>query len=197
MSIEERACRTYSSVADDTCGSMVTVLLRSHLCRCLPETPVARRKKAMMIPESIRELVATGPLAHLTTLNADGSPQVSVVWVGIEDGALVCAHMHEHQKVKNIRRDGRVALSLLGHHRDELGLQEYLVVYGQASITEGRAAVLLQQLAHIYLGPDQPFPPESVQHLPGYITHIRPERFAGNGPWARGGTETVTEPKTE
>ena len=38
----------------------------------------------MTIPESVRALVATGPLAHLTTLNRDGSPQVTVVWVAIE-----------------------------------------------------------------------------------------------------------------
>jgi hypothetical protein len=38
----------------------------------------------MTIPESVRTLVATGPLAHLTTLNSDGSPQVTVVWVAIE-----------------------------------------------------------------------------------------------------------------
>jgi hypothetical protein len=38
----------------------------------------------MIISEDIRQVIATGPLAHLTTLNADGSPQVSVVWVGID-----------------------------------------------------------------------------------------------------------------
>ena len=47
----------------------------------------------MIIPDSVQALVASGPLAHLTTVNADGSPQVTVVWVGIEDGAFVCAHM--------------------------------------------------------------------------------------------------------
>jgi hypothetical protein len=63
-------------------------------------------------------------------LNADGSPQVTVVCMGIEDGEFVCAHMGVWRKVQNIRRDGRVALSLLGHGRNPFGLQEYLVVYG-------------------------------------------------------------------
>jgi predicted pyridoxine 5'-phosphate oxidase superfamily flavin-nucleotide-binding protein len=58
------------------------------------------------IPQSVHELIATGPYAHLTTLNADGSPQVSVVWVGIENDELVCGHMGVWQKVKNVRRDG-------------------------------------------------------------------------------------------
>ncbi|NTU78108.1 MAG: TIGR03618 family F420-dependent PPOX class oxidoreductase [Chloroflexales bacterium] len=137
-----------------------------------------------MIPESVRALISSGPLAHLTTLNRDGSPQVSVVWVGIENDEFVCGHMPEAQKVRNIRRDGRVALSLLGRGRNAMGLDEYLVVYGQARITEGGAAALLQQLARVYLGPDVPFPPEPFRSWPGFITRIRPERFAGVGPWS-------------
>jgi PPOX class probable F420-dependent enzyme len=138
------------------------------------------------IPASIHTLLATGPHAHLTTLNADGSPQVTVVWVGIQDNELVCAHMSAYQKVKNLRRDPRVVLSLLGQGRNALGLQEYLVVYGQAHITEGGAADLLQRLAHIYLGPTVEFPPEAIRSRPGYITHIVPQRFAGVGPWTAG-----------
>jgi PPOX class probable F420-dependent enzyme len=137
-----------------------------------------------MIPESVRALIASGPLAHLTTLNPDGSPQVTVVWVGIEDDELVCAHMGEWQKVKNVRRDPRVALSLLGPETNAMGLREYLVVYGKARATKGGAAALLQRLARIYIGPDAEFPPASVRNRPGVIMHIRPERYAGVGPWA-------------
>ena len=64
----------------------------------------------MTIPGSVQTLVATGPLAHLTTLNSDGSPQVTVVWVAIEDEEIVSAHLHLHHKIKNIRRDPRVAV---------------------------------------------------------------------------------------
>jgi nitroimidazol reductase NimA-like FMN-containing flavoprotein (pyridoxamine 5'-phosphate oxidase superfamily) len=81
----------------------------------------------MKIPESIRELVATGPLGHLTTLNSKGGPQVTVIWVGIENEEFVIAHSAVHQKVKNIRRDARVALSLLGDKTNAQGLREYLV----------------------------------------------------------------------
>jgi PPOX class probable F420-dependent enzyme len=137
----------------------------------------------MTIPDAIKALIATGPLAHLTTLNADGSPQVSVVWVGIEDDEFVCGHMVASKKVQNIRHDPRVALSLLGRGHNALGLQEYLVVYGDARITEGGAAALLQHLAHIYLGPTVAFPPEPFRSRTGYITRITPQRFAGVGPW--------------
>jgi predicted pyridoxine 5'-phosphate oxidase superfamily flavin-nucleotide-binding protein len=84
----------------------------------------------MNIPESIRELIAKAPLAHLTTLNSTGGPQVTVVWVGIENEEFVIGHLHlaTYQKVKNIRRDPRVALSLLTDTTNAQGLREYLVV---------------------------------------------------------------------
>src|SRR5262245_24224769 len=138
----------------------------------------------MVISDEIRSLIATAPLAHLTTLNADGSPQVSVVWVGLDGYEFVSGHMGAWQKVKNVRRDSRVALSLLGTGKNLMGLQEYLVVYGKARITEGGAVALLQKLAKIYLGPSVEFPPEPLRSRPGYITRIRPLRLRGIGPWS-------------
>jgi len=137
----------------------------------------------MKIPRSVRELVEKGPLAHLTTLNSSGGPQVTVVWVGIQAEEFVIGHLAVHQKVKNIRRDARVALSLLGDKTNAQGLREYLVVYGNARVTEGGAVDLLQRLAPIYLGPKADFPPAAMRNIPGYVTRIAPARFAGIGPW--------------
>ena len=64
------------------------------------------------IPQTVREVIEKGPLAHLTTLNPNGSPQVTVVWVGIDGEEFVMGHFAIHQKVRNIQRDPRVALSL-------------------------------------------------------------------------------------
>jgi PPOX class probable F420-dependent enzyme len=113
----------------------------------------------MKISQSIHELIAQGPLAHLTTINSKGGPQVTVVWVGIENEEFVIGHLATHQKVKNIRRDSRVALSMLGDKTNAQGLREYLVIYGNARVTEGGAVELIQRLARIYLGPKADFPP--------------------------------------
>src|SRR5262245_6353972 len=99
-----------------------------------------RGKLHMTIIPAIRELIESGPLAHVTTLNADGSPQVSVVWVGIDGNELITAHMGEWQKVKNLRNDPRVALSLPGRGKNAMGLQEYLVVYGRGRRGRGPSA---------------------------------------------------------
>jgi len=135
------------------------------------------------LPGSARAVLESAGLAHLVTLNPDGSPQVTVVWVGLDGDEIVAAHLPEHRKIRNIRNDSRVALSIETSNRNHIGLTEYLVIYGTARVTEGGAPELLQRLAHTYLGPGVKFPPMDSPP-PGYITHIAVDRVAGVGPWA-------------
>src|SRR6266849_3821442 len=143
----------------------------------------------MKIPQTVREVIEKGPYAHLTTLNRDGSPQVTVVWVAIENEEFVIGHLAMHQKVKNIRRDARVALSILSDKTNKQGMREYVVAYGNARVTEGGAVPLLQRLAKIYLGPGAEYPPASMRNIAGYVTRTTPARFSGIGPWAEKGAE--------
>jgi len=135
--------------------------------------------------DSVRELIESGPLAHLVTINADGSPQVTIVWIGIEDEEIVAGHLFRHRKVENVLRDPRVAVSLEATGTNSIGMRDYAVLYGQARITEGGAPELLQELAQTYIGPGTTFPP-MPDPPPGRVTHITPERFGGVGPWAGG-----------
>jgi PPOX class probable F420-dependent enzyme len=137
------------------------------------------------LPDSVRALIESGRLAHLVTIEPDGRPQVSIVWVGLDGDELVAGHLPEHRKVRNIRRDPRVALTIEAGTRNAIGLDEYVVIHGRARITEGGAPELLQRLAHVYLGPDVKFPPMD-DPPPGYITHIAVERIGGVGPWTGG-----------
>ncbi len=136
----------------------------------------------MDIHPAIRALIEAGPPAHLVTLNPDGSPQVTVVWIGLEGDEIVAAHLPRNQKVKNITSDPRVAISIETDGKSAMGLTEYVVIYGRARITEGGAPELLQRLAHVYLGPDVVFPPMD-DPPPGYVTRITVERIDGVGPW--------------
>jgi PPOX class probable F420-dependent enzyme len=83
-----------------------------------------------------------------------GCPQVTCVWVGLDGDDIVCAHLPRHRKVRNIERDPRVALSIEADGTDDLGLKRYLVIYGEARVTEEGAPELLQRLAATYLGPE-------------------------------------------
>lgn len=134
------------------------------------------------LPESARAVVESGRLAHLSTVNADGSPHVTIVWVGLDGDDIVVGKLTVDQKVRNIRRDPRVSLSIEAEG-ETYGMQHHLVVEGTARIDEGGAPALLNALAQRYIGPGVQFPP--MPNPPeGFTIRITPTRVRGMGPWA-------------
>lgn len=87
----------------------------------------------MKLDAAARELIGSGADATLVTLNPDGSPQATLVWVALRTGTdgdeLVTAHLSEHKKVRNVRRDGRVALTITSPNRGEM-MTPYLSISG-------------------------------------------------------------------
>jgi PPOX class probable F420-dependent enzyme len=137
----------------------------------------------MKLSSSARALLESPALAHLVTLDPDGTPQVAVVWVGLDGDEIVAGHLDTRQrKVRNIEREPRVALSIESDVVNPIGLREYLVVHGRARLQEGGAPELLQRLARTYLGPDAKFPPMD-EPPPGVVTRITVERVTGVGDW--------------
>ena len=140
------------------------------------------------LPASAVELIESGAHGHLVTLNADGSPQVSMVWVAVRDGELLVPSLTPRLKLRNVRRDPRVALTFESPDSDTAalrgsgGLRYYLGVRGTATVTDGGAPALLRELAKVYLGPDVKFP-RSDDPPEGWIMRIVPERWHGYGPW--------------
>jgi PPOX class probable F420-dependent enzyme len=102
----------------------------------------------------------SGPqLGHLTTINPDGSPHSTVVWVTEEGGEVVCAHLSDdYRKLHNVARDPRVSITVELASIAPSGFQHHVVIEGRARLTEGGGAELLQRLAHVYLGPEVTFP---------------------------------------
>jgi PPOX class probable F420-dependent enzyme len=138
----------------------------------------------MKLNDAAREFIGSGADATLITLNPDGSPQVSVVWVALRstpDGdELVTGHLSEHKKVRNIRNDPRVAVTIVQPGDIGKTLRNYLSVEGSAYIEEGGAPELLTELSAALLDPNQ-FPPKDAP--PGFVTHIRIDKVGGVGPW--------------
>jgi PPOX class probable F420-dependent enzyme len=117
------------------------------------------------------------------TRNRDGSPQVSCIWVGLEGDDIVSGHLRaSQQKLRNVRRDPRVVLSLEAESANAVGMRHYLVVHGTARVTDGGAPELLQRLARTYVGPEVTFPPQPDPPA-GFVMRITPERISGLGPW--------------
>src|SRR3954451_8629107 len=129
-----------------------------------------------------RALLESDALVHLVTLNPDGSPQVSIVWAGLDGEDIVCGHMSSRRKTRNAERDPRVSLSVEAAGVNQWGLKEYLVVHGRATVQAGGAAPLLQRLAHVYLGPDVVFHPAPRPPTPAWSCGSRPIASAASGP---------------
>lgn len=137
-----------------------------------------------VLNDAARTALTSGHLAHMVTINPDGSPQVSGVWVGLEGDQVVSAHLGMYRKLRNVQRDPRVVLSMETGGHDAHGLDQYLVVTGRAEVTEGGGLELVNRLAQVHLGEGTVWPPPDGQGPPGYVLRITVEKVSGNGPWA-------------
>jgi PPOX class probable F420-dependent enzyme len=146
------------------------------------DEPRDRGDQAMSgLPRELRDLIESGPLAHLSTINADGSPQVSVIWIGLDGDDLVSGHMQWYAKLRNIERDPRVVLSFEAPRAPGVFLNPYAVLHARAAIEPGDDAWnLLDRLTKVYMSPDTDFP---APKGPGYLVRYSVERIGGVGPW--------------
>jgi PPOX class probable F420-dependent enzyme len=120
-------------------------------------------------------------MVHLSTIDPDGSPQVTVIWIGLDGDQLVSGHMSHHRKLRNIERDPRVVLSFDVTRDHETFLNPYAVLRARATVERSDGTWdLLNRLAKVYLSPESEFPGPKG---PGYITRYAIERISGVGPW--------------
>jgi PPOX class probable F420-dependent enzyme len=142
------------------------------------------RVDLMQLSKEARDLIGSGTEATLVTLNPDGAPQVTLVWTALTSGSdgdeLVTAHLAEHKKVRNVRRDGRVAMTIMSPDRGPM--TPYLSISGTARVEDGGAPEVLAELAKTIIGPDPGFPP--ADSPPGYLLRVRIHTVGGVGPWA-------------
>ena len=139
----------------------------------------------MILNDAARDLIGKGANATLVTLNPDGSPQVTLVWVALQstpDGdELVSAHLAAHKKVRNIQKDPRVAVTIVAPEGPNQGMRPYLAIDGTARIVAGGAPELLKELNPILGDPNMKFPPDGAP--PGFLTRVRIDKIGGIGPW--------------
>ena len=96
----------------------------------------------IVLSDTARQLLESDAIAHVITIDEDGGPQVTAAWVGLDNDEIVLATLPDQRKLKNLRRDPRIALSVSSTTRNEWGLLEYLVVYGTARVTPFASAAM-------------------------------------------------------
>jgi PPOX class probable F420-dependent enzyme len=127
--------------------------------------------------DAVRELLDLPNPAVLATINPDGSPQTSVVWVAREGDDLLISTAAGRRKERNLRRDPRVSLTVY----DQADPQRYAEIRGRASVTADAGRALAVRLAEEYEGPGAGeeylrLPPEVIR----VVVRVKPEHVAGS-----------------
>ena len=128
------------------------------------------------IPASHADLLKKPAFANLATLNADGSPQVTPVWVDFDGKHVIVNTARGRVKTRNLGREPRVALSIA----DPENPYRYLGIQGRVvEMTEAGGDAHIDAMAKKYLGKDTyPFrAPGEVR----VIVKIAPEKVHANG----------------
>jgi PPOX class probable F420-dependent enzyme len=104
------------------------------------------------IPESHADLLNSTALANVATLGPDGEPQVNPVWFGWDGEFIRFSNTTGRQKYRNLKRDGRVALSII----DPANPYRYLEVRGTVTrIDADPDCAFIDAMAKKYMGVDE------------------------------------------
>ena len=128
------------------------------------------------LPQSVKKILQDRAYGHIVTYNADGKPQVTMVWIDVDGDDVVFNTAEGRLKPKNLRRDPRVVISV----QDRNDPQSYMVFHGKASVTEAGADAHIDKLAKRFLDVEKyPFRQPGEKRL---IVRVKPDRIGGYGP---------------
>ncbi|MET7551729.1 MULTISPECIES: PPOX class F420-dependent oxidoreductase [unclassified Streptomyces] len=127
--------------------------------------------------DTVRSLLDAPHPAVLSTINPDGSPQSSVIWVSRDGEELLISTEQGRRKERNILRDPRVGLTVFDLADPHL----YVEIRGTATVTEDVDRAVAVHIAEEYLGPGGgkeylEAPPEDVR----VVVRITPTKILGN-----------------
>jgi PPOX class probable F420-dependent enzyme len=103
----------------------------------------------MKLEPQVRALLSRPNFAHVSTVMPDGSPNNSPVWIDVQDDHILICSEEGSLKVRNLRRDSRVAISVLDFHDpyEELQIRGRVV-----EIRDDPKFEFLDHISHKYIG---------------------------------------------
>ena len=127
-----------------------------------------------MTPEESRAYLEESHVANLVTLNADGSPHVAPVWYLHREGSLYISAGASAVKVRNLRRDARVAVSIANTSSPAM----YVLVEGRAIVTTDAAEDMRVEMYVRYQGRDRGIASarERQEDGPSVVIRIEPSK---------------------
>ena len=135
-----------------------------------------RENGRVEIPEGYRDLLESTALVHVATLGPKGEPQNNPVWFGWDGGHIKFSQTKTRQKIRNLRGEPRLALSLV----DPANPYRYLEIRGEVDrIEEDPDNDFINEMAKKYMGVDV-YP----MHQPGderVVVYVRPQHTTQMG----------------
>lgn len=108
----------------------------------------------MPLDPKVHALLSRPNFAHLSTLMPDGSPNTTPVWIGVRDDRILIGSGESSLKVRNLRRDPRLALSVIDFHDP----YEEVQIRGRVSeFREDSKFEIMDEISHKYIGKKFPF----------------------------------------
>jgi PPOX class probable F420-dependent enzyme len=127
---------------------------------------------AVSLTDKARALIGAPNFATLATINPDGGPQTSVVWVTLDGNDLLFSTVVGRRKERNLRRDPRASVSIF----DQQNPYSYLEVRGTVTLVEDGGPELINDLSLKYTGEDYQDDPANVR----VVVRLSPERVTGH-----------------
>lgn len=128
-----------------------------------------------VLPDEAKPWFDGANFATLSTLEPDGRPQLTQVWVGRDGDDVLVSITRARRKFANISADPRVGL-LLPNPDDPYS---YIEVRGTATLTPDPTSSLINELSNKYIGKDYPWDPPGAQRV---IVRITPDKVVFNAP---------------
>lgn len=125
-----------------------------------------------ILDDSVRALLDGKNFASVATLGPDGAPQNSVVWIKREGDTVLFSSLQDRQKVRNLRHDPRVSLSVF----DLANPYASAEIRGTAEILPDPDKRLPHELSHKYLGVDPPGERDDQMRV---IVRVVPRKIVG------------------
>jgi PPOX class probable F420-dependent enzyme len=130
----------------------------------------------LTLSQSVKTLLSDKAYGHVVTLNSDGKPQTTMVWMDVDGDEVLFNTAEGRLKAQNLRRDPRIIVSV----QSRSDPQAYAVFHGKARVTEAGADEHIDKLAKRFLGADKyPFRQPGEKRL---LVRISVDRIGGYGP---------------
>jgi PPOX class probable F420-dependent enzyme len=128
------------------------------------------------LPQSVKTLLLDKAYGHVVTVNGQGPPQVTMVWMDVDGDEVIFNTAEGRRKAENLRLDPHIIVSV----QDRSNPQAYAVFHGKARVTETGADEHIDKLAKRFLGADKyQFRQPGEKRL---IVRISVDRIGGYGP---------------